>query len=87
MNFGKPSTWAIVKMPTPPPSFPIVPGRDIRDYLSLETIAGDGNFIMHGNYPAAVIFTFRSATTPHLRRLHARPYHQCRFELSPHNHH
>jgi len=40
---------------------PILPdraGRDVRDYLSLETIAGDGNFVMHGNYPAAVISLF-----------------------------
>jgi hypothetical protein len=40
------------------PILPKRPGRDVRDYLSLETIAGDGNFVMHGNYPAAVISLF-----------------------------
>ena len=40
------------------PILPKSPGRDVRDYLSLETIAGDGNFVMHGNYPAAVISLF-----------------------------
>lgn len=40
------------------PMLPNRPGRDVRDYLSLETIAGDGNFVMHGKYPAAVISLF-----------------------------
>src|SRR6185503_6602144 len=40
------------------PILPDVPGRDIRDYLAGETISGDGHFIMHGNYPAAVVSMF-----------------------------
>jgi len=40
------------------PILPDIPGRDIRDYLTGETIAGDGHFIMHGNYPAAVVSMF-----------------------------
>lgn len=40
------------------PILPDVPGRDIRDYLSGETIAGDGHFVMHGNHPAAVVSMF-----------------------------
>jgi hypothetical protein len=40
------------------PILPDVPGRDIRDYLSGETIAGDGHFVMHGNYPTAVVSMF-----------------------------
>ena len=40
------------------PILPDSPGRDIRDYLCGETIAGDGHFIMHGNYPAAVVSMF-----------------------------
>jgi hypothetical protein len=40
------------------PILPDVPGRDIRDYLAGETIAGDGHFIMHGNCPAAVVSMF-----------------------------
>lgn len=40
------------------PILPDVPGRDIRDYLTCETIAGDGHFVMHGNYPAAVVSLF-----------------------------
>ena len=40
------------------PILPDIPGRDIRDYLAGETIAGDGHFVMHGNYPAAVVSMF-----------------------------
>lgn len=40
------------------PILPEVPGRDVRDYLAGETIAGDGHFVMHGNHPAAVVSMF-----------------------------
>jgi hypothetical protein len=40
------------------PTLPQVPGCDIRDYLCLETISGDSDFVMHGNYPAAIISLF-----------------------------
>ena len=47
------------------PVLPEVPGCDIRDYLCGETIAGDGYFIMHGKYPAAVISMF-GPPQPHI---------------------
>jgi hypothetical protein len=40
------------------PTLPDIPGCDIRDYLCGETIAGDGHFVMHGCYPAAVVSMF-----------------------------
>jgi hypothetical protein len=40
------------------PTLPDIPGCDIRDYLCGETIAGDGHFVMHGSYPAAVVSMF-----------------------------
>lgn len=40
------------------PILPDIPGRDIRDYLASETIAGNGHFVMHGNYPAAIVSMF-----------------------------
>jgi hypothetical protein len=40
------------------PTLPDVPGCDLRDYLCAETIAGDGHFIMHGKYPAAIVSMF-----------------------------
>ena len=40
------------------PRLPNDPGCDINDYLCSETIAGEGNFIMHGDYPATVVSLF-----------------------------
>jgi len=40
------------------PTLPAVPGCDIRDYLCLETISGDSDFVMHGNFPVAIISLF-----------------------------
>ncbi|MDX6404639.1 MAG: type secretion system protein TrbE [Blastocatellia bacterium] len=40
------------------PQLPNDPGCDVNDYLSGETIAGDGNFVLHGNFPAAVVSLF-----------------------------
>lgn len=40
------------------PRLPNDPGCDVSDYLCSETIAGDGNFVMHGNYPVAVVGLF-----------------------------
>lgn len=31
---------------------------DIKDYLCAETISGEGDFLMHGNYPATVVSLF-----------------------------
>lgn len=40
------------------PILPKVPGCDVRDYLCGESIAGDGDFIVHGKFPAAVVSMF-----------------------------
>jgi hypothetical protein len=40
------------------PILPDIPGRDIRDYLASETIAGNGHFVMHGNHSAAIVSMF-----------------------------
>jgi hypothetical protein len=40
------------------PILPNDPACDIKDYLCSETIAGDGNFLMHGNAPATVVSLF-----------------------------
>src|SRR6476619_2635488 len=40
------------------PLLPPDPACDVNDYLCSETIAGEGNFLMHGNSPAAVVSLF-----------------------------
>lgn len=40
------------------PRLPNDPACDINDYLCSETIAGDSNFLMHGNFPATVVSLF-----------------------------
>ena len=40
------------------PFLPERPGRDLRDYLCGETIAGELNYLMHGNYPVAIVSMF-----------------------------
>lgn len=47
---------------TTAPLLPDRPGRDLRDYLCTERIEGELNYLMHGNYPAAIISLF---TPPH----------------------
>ncbi|HAF22256.1 MAG TPA: hypothetical protein DCK93_04975 [Blastocatellia bacterium] len=42
-------------------SFPVLPerpGRDLRDYLCGETIEGELNYRMHGDYPVAIVSMF-----------------------------
>jgi len=34
------------------------PGRDLRDYLCCETIEGELNYLMHGEYPVAIVSMF-----------------------------
>jgi hypothetical protein len=34
------------------------PGRDLRDYLCSETIEGELNYLMHGEYPVAIVCMF-----------------------------
>jgi len=34
------------------------PGRDLRDYLCAERIEGELNYLMHGNYPVAIVSLF-----------------------------
>lgn len=38
------------------------PGRDLRDYICAERIEGELNYLMHGNYPVAIVSLF---TPPH----------------------
>ena len=40
------------------PILPDRPGRDLRDYLCSETIEGELNYLMHGEYPVAVVSMF-----------------------------
>jgi hypothetical protein len=40
------------------PVFPTRPGRDLRDYLCGETIEGELNYLMHGEYPVAIVSMF-----------------------------
>ncbi len=40
------------------PVLPERPAQDLRDYLCSETIEGELNYLMHGNYPVAVVSMF-----------------------------
>lgn len=40
------------------PVLPDKPGRDLRDYLCSETIEGELNYLMHGEYPVAIVSMF-----------------------------
>src|SRR6185369_10544547 len=40
------------------PILPERPGCDLRSYLCAETIEGDLNYLMHGQYPAAIVSMF-----------------------------
>ena len=40
------------------PFLPERPGRDLRDYLCGETIEGELNYLMHGDYPVAIVSMF-----------------------------
>jgi len=40
------------------PILPNQPGRDLRDYLCSETIEGELNYLMHGQYPVAMVSMF-----------------------------
>lgn len=40
------------------PMLPEKPGRDLRDYLCSETIEGELNYLMHGEYPVAIVSMF-----------------------------
>src|SRR6266403_3519376 len=40
------------------PVLPEQPGRDLRDYLCGETIEGELNYLMHGEYPVAIVSMF-----------------------------
>ncbi|MGI8836478.1 MAG: hypothetical protein ACR2H4_07545 [Pyrinomonadaceae bacterium] len=43
---------------TSAPILPERPGRDLRDYLCGETVEGELNYLMHGEYPVAVVSMF-----------------------------
>jgi hypothetical protein len=47
---------------TSAPSLPQRAGRDLRDYLCAERIEGELNYLMHGDYPVAIVSLF---TPPH----------------------
>ncbi|HEV2666978.1 MAG TPA: hypothetical protein VG324_18805, partial [Blastocatellia bacterium] len=40
------------------PKLPAVPGLDIRNYLCCESVSCEGNYLMHGSHPAAVVSMF-----------------------------
>lgn len=40
------------------PMLPDQPGRDLRDYLCGETIEGELNYLMHGEYPVTIVTMF-----------------------------
>jgi len=40
------------------PLLPDRPGRDLRDYLCSESIEGDLHYLLHGNYPVAIVSMF-----------------------------
>src|ERR1051325_2462390 len=40
------------------PILPDRPGRDLRDYLCGETVEGELNYLMHGEYPVAIVSMF-----------------------------
>jgi hypothetical protein len=40
------------------PVMPHVPGFDVRDYLCGESIRAEGDYVMHGSHPAAVVSMF-----------------------------
>src|SRR5438874_3929385 len=40
------------------PLFAHRPGRDLRDYLCSETLEGELNYLMHGQYPVAIVSMF-----------------------------
>jgi len=40
------------------PILPERPGRDLRDYLCAETIEGELNYLMHAEYPIAIVSMF-----------------------------
>jgi len=40
------------------PILPVRPGRDLRDYLCGETIEGELTYLMHGEYPVAIVSMF-----------------------------
>ena len=40
------------------PTLPQHAGRDLRDYLCSETIEGELNYLMHGQYPVAIVSMF-----------------------------
>jgi hypothetical protein len=55
------------------PILPERPGRDLRDYLCGETVEGELNYLMHGEYPVAIVSMFTPpnefVTTDSLRAL------------------
>ncbi len=66
-RFNRQEIWEAVyfgqcQNATSAPLLPDRPGRDLRDYLCAERIEGDLIYLMHGNYPIAIVSLF---TPPH----------------------
>jgi hypothetical protein len=66
-RFNRQEIWEAVyfgqcQNATSAPFLPVKPGRDLRDYLCAERIEGELNYLMHGNYPVAIVSMF---TPPH----------------------
>ncbi|MDQ3254323.1 MAG: hypothetical protein M3R15_10525, partial [Acidobacteriota bacterium] len=63
------------------PVLPSVEGADIRGYLCAEEIKGDGEFLLHGRVPAAIVSLFRpptpKVTAAAMRLLTANPNLVC----------
>ncbi|HYX27235.1 MAG TPA: hypothetical protein VE863_01615 [Pyrinomonadaceae bacterium] len=62
-RFSRQEIWEAVFMghcqnATSVPFLPKKPGRDLRDYLCGETIAGELNYLMHGEHPLTVVSMF-----------------------------
>lgn len=63
------------------PELPVIEGTDIRQYLCAEEIKGDGEFLLHGRVPIAIVSLFRPPTpvitAAAMRQLSANPNLVC----------
>lgn len=66
-RFNRQELWEAVyfgqcQNATSAPLLPARPGCDLREYICAERIEGELNYLMHGNYPVAIVSLF---TPPH----------------------
>lgn len=62
-RFSRQEIWEAVffghcQNATSAPALPVRPGRDLRAYLCAETIEGELNYLMHGQWPVAMVSMF-----------------------------